>query len=512
MKRILIISMSILMLTISVVNAETWEIPPKYEQSSQYSEGAANCSLYTLFINRNDDILFQYPDNAIRFSNSYSEGLSIGNNSRTGSSLEYTIMDRHGNIRVITGFSQINSFSNGFAMVANADKTRFGYIDKTLNTVIPLTYTAAGDFSEGFARVRNNDGNWGYVNTKGEMVIDFSFSNALDFHNGLAAVKNNIGLWGYIDYNGNYIIKPQFSKAYDFSDGVAVIQTINGLGFVTESGNVTELQSNIINLNNFNYGVAVAYDGVRYGLIDKSGTIILDFEWEYLSDCREGIITGKKEGICYILDSKGKTMETTTGSEIKEASENLINAQKGGLWGYIANPLANPSTWAKNTIDKMFEWGYMTDYISYNYQDNITRSEFCIAIASLIEKKTNTIFPITERIVFDDTTDVNISKLVNAGIIDGVSETEFAPNDYLTREQAAKIFAYMGNNFINWEPISSDTKFIDDDDISKWAYESVYLMQANSIMEGYEDGGFRPYIYLTKEQAIAMMYRFISKF
>lgn len=500
------------MLTISAVNAETWEISPKYEQSARFSEGAANCSLYTLFINRNGDILFQYPDNAPRFSNSYSEGISVGNNYRTGSSLENTIMDRYGNICVTTGFSQINSFSNGLAMVANADKTRFGYIDKTFNTVIPLTYTAAEDFSEGFAGVRNNDGNWGYINTKGETTIDFSFSDAQGFHNGLAAVKSNIGLWGYIDYNGNYIIKPQFSKAYDFSDGVAVIQTVNGLGFVNESGNVTELQSNIIKVNNFNYGVAVAYDGVGYGLIDKFGTVISDFEWEYLSDCREGIITGKKDGICYILDSKGKITDTTAASEIKEVSENLINAQKDGLWGYIANPLSNPSSWAKNTIDKMFECGYMTDYISCNYQDNITRADFCIAIASLIEKKTNTIFPITERIVFDDTKDVNISKLVNAGIIDGVSETEFAPNEYLTREQAAKIFAYMGNNFINWEPISLSTKFIDDEDISEWAYKSVYLMQANSIMEGYEDGGFRPYIYLTKEQAIAMMYRFISKF
>ena len=512
MKKIMIISMSILLLTISLVNAETWEISPQYEQASQFSEGLANLSLYTSFINRNGDILFQYPDNAPRFSNAYSEGLSTGNNSRTGSSLESTIMDTHGNIRKITGFSQINSFSNGLSLVANEDKTKFGFIDKTLNTVIPLTYTAAGDFSEGFARVRNNYGDWGYINTKGETAIDFSFSDALDFHNGLAAVKNNVGLWGYIDYNGNYIINPQFSKAYDFSYGVAVIETANGLGFVTETGNIKELQSSIINLNNFNYGVAVAYDGVRYGLIDKFGSVISDFEWEYLSDCRECIITGKKDGLCYILDNKCQTIDITSANEIKEASENLINAKKDGLWGYILNPIASPSPWAKNTIDIMFEFGYITNDISYNYQDNITRREFCAALTSAIEKKTNTIIPIKERIVFDDTKDINVSKLVNAGIIDGVSETEFAPNDYLTREQAAKIFAYMGNNFINWEPISSNTKFIDDEDISEWAYESVYLMQANSIMEGYEDGGFKPYIYLTKEQAIAMMYRFISKF
>ena len=140
MKKIMIISMSILLLTISLVNAETWEISPQYEQASQFSEGLANLSLYTSFINRNGDILFQYPDNAPRFSNAYSEGLSTGNNSRTGSSLENTIMDRHGNIREITGFSQINSFSNGLAMVANADKTRLKVLKRNIKRFVMRFY------------------------------------------------------------------------------------------------------------------------------------------------------------------------------------------------------------------------------------------------------------------------------------------------------------------------------------------------------------------------------------
>lgn len=113
---------------------------------------------------------------------------------------------------------------------------------------------------------------------------------------------------------------------------------------------------------------------------------------------------------------------------------------------------------------------------------------------------------------FSDTKDINISKLVNAGIIDGISDTEFAPDDYLTREQAAKIFMYMGNKYGVLDDIVSETKFVDDADISDWAYEAVYLMQGNGIMNGYEDGGFRPYIFLTKEQSIAMLYRFLHKF
>lgn len=511
MKKIAIAILSTLMLSITSANAAPWYISPKYDNSSQFSEGFANVSIYTAFINRKGETVYRYPDNAPRFSNPYFEGISIGNNYRTGSSNEFTLTDKSGNSHIISGYSKINNFHNGFALIGNDDRTKYGYINKNFEVAIPIQYSSAKDFNEGFAAVRNDDGKWGFIETNGTTVIDFKFNGASSFYNGLAAVKNSDGLWGYIDYSGEYVILPAYLTADDFSNGAAVVKDFNGLGIIDENGNLTYL-TNITGLSFFSEGVMVVQKDGKYALIDKSGSFVTDFIWDYLSNCNEGIITGIKDGICYIMNNKCETIYIIDCDDIKQSSENLINAQKDGLWGYIANPLAKPSPWAENTINNMFDLGYMTSDTAYNYQNNITRAEFCDILVSVVEKKTNTIFPVRERTVFDDTTDINISKLVNAGITDGVSETEFAPNDYLTREQAAKIFAFMGNNFIDWEPILSNTEFIDDEDISDWAYKSVYLMRANGIIEGYEDGGFRPYIYLTKEQAIAMLYRFIDKF
>ena len=43
------------------------------------------------------------------------------------------------------------------------------------------------------------------------------------------------------------------------------------------------------------------------------------------------------------------------------------------------------------------------------------------------------------RVRFADTDDDEVAFLANSGIINGRSETEFAPNDDITREEAAVI-------------------------------------------------------------------------
>lgn len=44
---------------------------------------------------------------------------------------------------------------------------------------------------------------------------------------------------------------------------------------------------------------------------------------------------------------------------------------------------------------------------------------------------------ITERKTFDDTNDVNVEKMAAVGVVDGVGNNRFTPDELLTREQAA---------------------------------------------------------------------------
>ena len=78
------------------------------------------------------------------------------------------------------------------------------------------------------------------------------------------------------------------------------------------------------------------------------------------------------------------------------------------------------------------------------------------------------------------------------GIVKGISDTEFAPETAITREQIALIFY----NYLKTKDVKLDekdnTEFKDDKDISTWAYEAVYYMQKTGLISGMPDGTFAP--------------------
>ncbi|MBR5253028.1 MAG: S-layer homology domain-containing protein [Clostridia bacterium] len=92
------------------------------------------------------------------------------------------------------------------------------------------------------------------------------------------------------------------------------------------------------------------------------------------------------------------------------------------------------------------------------------------------------------------------------GIVNGVGNGKFAPNNALTREQMAKIVAYCaikltGQNKINATGLS----FTDSDSISNWAYDSVkYCIEYGLIDNG---GEFRPQSTATRAEAAEIIAR-----
>ena len=73
------------------------------------------------------------------------------------------------------------------------------------------------------------------------------------------------------------------------------------------------------------------------------------------------------------------------------------------------------------------------------------------------------------------------------GVVTGVGDGNFAPDQKLTREQAAS--------------------FADSAAISSWAAEAVGQMQATGIMSGVGDNKFAPADDYTREQSILTMMR-----
>ena len=103
-----------------------------------------------------------------------------------------------------------------------------------------------------------------------------------------------------------------------------------------------------------------------------------------------------------------------------------------------ATTVPAPSEWAAKDVDYAYAVG-ITDYgKDYLYKENITREEFCELIYNLIVLTSDEITaPITDS--FTDTKNDKILMLNGLGIINGKSATEFAPNDYLTREEVQQL-------------------------------------------------------------------------
>ena len=162
------------------------------------------------------------------------------------------------------------------------------------------------------------------------------------------------------------------------------------------------------------------------------------------------------------------------------------------------------------------------------YTRSITRKEFCDLIYRLTATEFNPIADsrkgqqdaikqvIAERqledkiseVSYSDCDDEKIKFLSGAGIIYGMDDGTFAPDDNITREQAAAILyrtaGFLGNKTIV-EP--NGTTFDDVKLISDWARESVSIMNSMKIMEGVSDTEFAPKGNYTVEQAIATMVR-----
>lgn len=98
------------------------------------------------------------------------------------------------------------------------------------------------------------------------------------------------------------------------------------------------------------------------------------------------------------------------------------------------------------------------------------------------------------------------------GIVEGVSATEFDPEAPITREQMATIFGRYALKQGIELPKSENAagSFPDAGKISEYAREFVELMRIAGILNGYEDGTFRPQGNATRAEAAKLFSLFLS--
>ena len=74
-----------------------------------------------------------------------------------------------------------------------------------------MKYSSVGDFCNGLALVREQNGKAGFINKAGEMVIPPQFSSASNFSDGIAHIRID-EVRGFIDTFGNMMITDEELK------------------------------------------------------------------------------------------------------------------------------------------------------------------------------------------------------------------------------------------------------------------------------------------------------------
>lgn len=172
------------------------------------------------------------------------------------------------------------------------------------------------------------------------------------------------------------------------------------------------------------------------------------------------------------------------------------------------------SSWAEETVNNAIAIGIVPESLQSLYNKNITRLEFCMLAMRAYEVKTGISITKDQTTPFDDVSDDYVTAAYNMGIVAGVEYRKFAPDNSITRQEAAVMLNNLAD-VLGIENSESIERFADESFFAQWAIEEIYNIASiksgdTYVMAGTGEGKFSPWMNYTREQAIVTVYRLIS--
>ena len=174
---------------------------------------------------------------------------------------------------------------------------------------------------------------------------------------------------------------------------------------------------------------------------------------------------------------------------------------------------AKYSSWFAPYYKEMQELGILpSSFTSGDLTATITRGEMCELAVVAFEKATGNVIDELERTdYFTDTTDKNILKAYEYGIVSGYPDGSFQPNKTLTRQEFFKIIQNFCEAAAYTSSRSKDlSTFADSGSIGSWAREAAQLCVSNAFVDGTKSGSgvyLRPTEGASRQEAMVMFLR-----
>jgi WG containing repeat len=285
---------------------------------------------------------------------------------------QWMLIDTNGKIIKQLAFNEVYGFSTDDVYKKAGLNKQYGYVDRAFNVIIPFEYEDAGHVNAGVNLFPvKKEGKWGYVNERNQIVVPLVYNYVSSIYKGFGWIKDHkyqtIGLvaadgrilfddhrYAEIEYGqegtlicttkrpmqiaGNFpkgyldsatlqvLIAPQFEACQPFWNGLAAVKK-NGLwGIIDKTGNlVVPCQYEYMDYWAGNYLVSMKD---KTGMIDKKGNLLIPVEYEHCS-YSGSFATVYKSNRQGLLHYSGKVAVPAIYDEVRPVSDSVFYVVQG---------------------------------------------------------------------------------------------------------------------------------------------------------------------------------------
>ena len=413
----------------------------------------------------------------------------------------------------------------------------YGYRESDLNLQVAKKVEAKLKSKGIDVKMSRNSDIFYSLSERAEMANDYGADAFVSIHQNSAEAKSANGIETYYNRKkeedrplSNDIQKQVISQTGANNRGVknaefTVLVKSEMISALVECGFITN-ESEVKKLSDSSYQDKLA-TGIANGIEEylKSNVIIEESQITAIGKVVNADILNVRKGPSISFDIIG-TLNGGDKVKIIGESNGWYKIEYNGTYGYVSESYIELDTtepdqdnkinftdvsqdyWAYSQIQDFVEKGYIE-----GYGDNTFRPEKPIKRNEFI-KIFNQVFGLTNKsgIVFDDTKDNwakdEIDIAVTNGVAQGVGDNKFEPENYITREAAAKMLAnYMKIEDKNHDKIKT---FSDYNQISDWARDAFEGNIEKGYIQGTDEGKLEPKNDITRAEVVTLLSRVIN--
>ena len=309
-----------------------------------------------------------------------------------------------------------------------------------------------------------------------------------------------------------------------------ILSDISGKNFKNYSGLKQQIKNSTV-INAFNYTNTNA-DNLYKILCDFASVVEPEINIGKLSAL---VASARNTAITNLVNKKYKTVaELKKAIDGRTAKDTVINAPSGGGGGGGSSGAGSISftppagaglglapfndmaayKWAEDALYYLVQKNIVSGYgdNTFKPENNITRAEFIKIVVSCFFN--GDIDDIIDMPFTDVDAEKWYSKYIAAAlknkIVSGLSDAEFGPERYITRQDMAVVL-YNAARIIDFEMVTGEIDIEDEADISEYALDAVRALKIAGVINGYEDGSFKPKNSANRAETVQMVYNFLIK-